>query len=765
MTHSYQEKSSWLKNELECIRKLIEQNPRDPLTANTEEAVEKTTESVPAAPSSSSVTFKDDDNTTRKRKSPETAYSHVDMIQHQQQQDKVSPHQKRTTSFDLEDVLTKLNLPINLDRLTKGQLLSEVEKRGGCGSLSMKSLKKELIDGLKERLLDEYKRSSEAAPSNACQTTRLASNVPTAVSVEEKPVVIEASLSICAPTETQSSSTVAQSQPTPNKGVRKGSLMEEFRHLVNSSNLSGTGSSSIASNSSSGATSTTSSDDKEKVAAEFQARQNRHRDSMARKSQLQMEYSKSSSSSSSSSCSEITQHKAFSDPTTIATTTTAAAVSVDNEQGKASSQNESKSDDDTVSSSTSIGTANGGIWCDVSSPMKTGEEEDVVVVADVTEEGEEKVVIVEAAVDKSIYGGKEQQVVVVETAVSSVKAAVAAIQQKAINEEPKVTSKAHIHTAANNSSNTAAKAPLHKPGGGSTTHNKTAATAKTVVSSQPHHLSTHAPEAQSSSHAAPVKKGLFSGMSMFGSKKTVSPPATVVSTSTITNQSKATAVASIVSPIADHQVSPTNTTTSTTSPTTNDDAAASASMPHVNSEVQSVPVASSIAVAAFDVTAVTSSDAVVQKKLLTTTTTAPTANEGKKKDARLINAIAPSAAAAVTATNTAPTTNTSSSLKLKDAFASKNLITSIVSNYNAALASPTPQLQQSASVPSISMHPVNATTIAATTTTDSLASALSVTSSSLSDTVLSAATTQQQQQVNEPSPSTNDEEEYIIEDR
>ena len=765
MTHSYQEKSLWLKNELECIRKLIEQNPRDPLTANAEEAVEKTTESVPAAPSSSSVTFKDDDNTTRKRKSPETAYSHVDMIQ-QHQQDKVSPHQKRTTSFDLEDVLTKLNLPINLDRLTKGQLLSEVEKRGGCGSLSMKSLKKELIDGLKERLLDEYKRSSEAAPSNACQTTRLASNVPTAVSVEDKPVVIEASLSISAPTETLSSSTVAQSQPTPSKGVRKGSLMEEFRHLVNSSNLSGTGSSSIASNSSSGATNTTSSDDKEKVAAEFQARQNRHRDSMARKSQLQMEYSKSSSSSSSSSSSEITQHKAFSDPTTLATIATA-AVSVDDEQGKASSQNESKSDDNTVSSSTSIGTAYGGIWCDVSSPMKTGEEEDVVVVTNVTEEEKDKVVIVEVAVDKSTSGGKEQQVVVVETAVSSVKAAVAAIQQKAINEEPKGTSKAHIHTAVNNSSNTVAKAPPHKTGGGSTTHNKTAATAKAVVSSQPH-LSTHATEAQSASHAAPVKKGLFSGMSMFGSKKTVSPPATVVSTSTIASQSKATAVVPIVSPIADHQVSSINTTT-TTSPTTNDDAATSASIPHANSEVQSVPVASSIAIAAFDVTAVTSSDAVVQKHLLTTTTTtAPTANEGKKKDARLINAIAPSAAAAaVTATNTAPTTSTSSSssLKLKDAFASKNLITSIVSNYNAALASPTPLLQQSASVPSISMHPVNATTIAATTTTDSVASASSVTSSSLSDTVLSAATTQQQQQVNETSPSTNDEEEYIIEDR
>jgi len=760
MTHSYQEKSLWLKNELECIRKLIEQNPRDPLTTNAEEAVEKTTESVPAAPSSSSVTLKDDDSTTRKRKSPETAYSHVDMIQHQHQQDKVSPHQKRTTSFDLEDVLTKLNLPINLDRLTKGQLLSEVEKRGGCGSLSMKSLKKELIDGLKERLLDEYKRSSEAAPSNACQTTRLASNVPTAVSVEDKPVVIEGSLSISAPTETQSSSTVAQSQPTPSKGVRKGSLMEEFRHLVNSSNLSGTGSSSIASNSSSGATNTTSSDDKEKVAAEFQARQNRHRDSMARKSQLQMEYLKSSSSSSSSS--EITQYTAFSDPTTLATIATT-AVSVDDEQGKASSQNESKSDDNTVSSSTSIGTANGGIWCDVSSPMKTGEEEDIVIVTDVTKEDKDKVVIVEVAVDKSTSGGKEQQVVVVETAVSSVKAAVAAIQQKAINEEPKGTSKAHIHTATNNSSNTAAKAPPHKTGGGSTTHNKTAATAKTVVSSQPH-LSTHTTEAQSASHAAPVKKGLFSGMSMFGSKKTISPPATVVSTSTIASQSKATAIAAIVSPIADHQVSPINTTTTTTtSLTTYDDAATSASIPHANSEVQSVPVASSIAIAVFDVTAVTSSDAVVQKHLLTTTTTAPTANEGKKKDARLINAIAPSAAAAaVTATNTAPTTSTSSSssLKLKDAFASKNLITSIVSNYNAALASPTPLLQQSASVPSISMHPVNATT----TTTDSLASASSVTSSSLSDTVLSAATTQQQQ-VNDPLPSSNDEEEYIIEDR
>jgi len=481
--------------------------------------------------------------------------------------------------------------------------------------------------------------------------------------------------------------------------------MEEFRILVNSSNLNGTGS-STASNVS--VTSTSSSEDK--VAAEFQARQNRHRDSMARKSQQQIEHMKASS--------EITQHKAFSDPRTT-------VVVGDDEQmlQSTASQNESKS--------SSTGTANGGIWCDVSSPMKT-------------EEGEVVDVVVVDGVSANKTTCKDEQVVEV---VSSVKAAVAAIQQKAISttaseeHQPKVTAKAQTNHMSSN--NGASKASTKT--GSRTTHTKTVTATKTASSSQPHSIHADA------STAAPAKKGLFSGMSMFGSKKTISHSTAIATTAVAAPQPAV--VVPIVSPIVDHQ-SPSIIATTPV------DDSPSSSVPlatELDSKSKNQLVASTIANSTVDVTA--TSDAVPVLKTLTVASV-----DGNKKDGIKVTTTSNAPTTTLASSSSSTTASSTSSLKLKDAFASKNLITSIVSNYNAVLASPTPLLQ-SASAPTLPVPSVNTIdTSASGVVMPALlpeppsAHVVVTSATSWSDTANSSI-----QLTNDP--STIEEEEYIIEDR
>lgn len=140
ITNSYQEKSVWLRNEFDVIRKLIKQNPRDNL--NTAEVIEPVKQVMFEAPAPSSST-RELSNDGKKRRSPETV-----------NEEKLSPEHKRA-SVDVEEIFAQAGLPSDLNRLTKAQLLDELEKHG-VDSYTSKALKNTLIDALRYHLVSTH---------------------------------------------------------------------------------------------------------------------------------------------------------------------------------------------------------------------------------------------------------------------------------------------------------------------------------------------------------------------------------------------------------------------------------------------------------------------------------------------------------------------------------------------------------------------------------------------------------------------------------
>jgi hypothetical protein len=108
-----------------------------------------------------------------KRKSPETAIN--------QPIEKLSPENKRTSS-DFEKIVLQAGLPSDLNRLKKDALLKELATRGHF-DLSMKSLKKDMVEALRGILLEQGKATpakvgeeeeeeeeEEEAPSESSQS-------------------------------------------------------------------------------------------------------------------------------------------------------------------------------------------------------------------------------------------------------------------------------------------------------------------------------------------------------------------------------------------------------------------------------------------------------------------------------------------------------------------------------------------------------------------------------------------------------------------
>lgn len=220
LTSIYEEHSAWLDNELSLIYKLIDHNPREDLIHGT-----KITDGIAVVLSGSEK--RDDSFGSKKRKSPETAADF-----------KLSPEQKRLLG-DIDELIAAAGLPNDLNRLKKEQLLEELEKRGHT-SCTMKTLKKDMIDVLKERLLLEC-RATRAEPVNTMleQASKMLSS-PVGKSVPMTPV------------------TPVGIPKTPG---RKISLMHEIRELV-------------VNNQSSSSSGTTT---EQQIESEFQARQSRHR--------------------------------------------------------------------------------------------------------------------------------------------------------------------------------------------------------------------------------------------------------------------------------------------------------------------------------------------------------------------------------------------------------------------------------------------------------------------------------------------------------
>ena len=153
----YNDLSAWLSHEVSLIRALIETSPRNSSygTASEGNSVGKgKSTSHNTANKDSTASSSSDKNDSKdadkeksqrlKRKSPETRQTGTAFSE--------SPDLKRN-SLDYEELAVEAGLPADLNRLRKEQLLNELEKRG-CGDFSMKSLKKELIDGLRNILAE-----------------------------------------------------------------------------------------------------------------------------------------------------------------------------------------------------------------------------------------------------------------------------------------------------------------------------------------------------------------------------------------------------------------------------------------------------------------------------------------------------------------------------------------------------------------------------------------------------------------------------------
>eukprot|EP01039_Chlorochromonas_danica_P016047 gene16047-18936_t len=145
LNEQYEITSTWLAKELDIVRKLVQNDPRDM------QAIEETM--IPAAASSGASSA----HNSKKRKSPETASEF-----------KLSPDQKRS-SVDVKDLLAAAGLPVDLNKLKKEQLLDELVKRGGT-KFNMKNLKNDLIDALESAIVLEKRNSFKVSQDEAASS-------------------------------------------------------------------------------------------------------------------------------------------------------------------------------------------------------------------------------------------------------------------------------------------------------------------------------------------------------------------------------------------------------------------------------------------------------------------------------------------------------------------------------------------------------------------------------------------------------------------
>ena len=143
LTKRYDDHKSWMTNELSLIREMIKKSHGTVGNASMEDDKMSTNvgsgrTSEESADSSSSG---GSSLGNKKRKTPEIS---VTSTRH-------SPDLKRT-SVDYEELALAVGLPSDLNKLKKEQLLEELESRG-INTFHAKSLKKDLVDALKEAIV------------------------------------------------------------------------------------------------------------------------------------------------------------------------------------------------------------------------------------------------------------------------------------------------------------------------------------------------------------------------------------------------------------------------------------------------------------------------------------------------------------------------------------------------------------------------------------------------------------------------------------
>lgn len=268
------EHSAWMKGELDVIRQLIKKNPRDDHKANDENVDPVHSQVLNSSSNRSSSESNDEDNAMRlKRKSPE-----IDVIGSRN-----SPDLKRNSTQDYEELATSAGLPTDLNRLKKEQLLEELEGRGNI-EFSMKSLKKDLVDALKDALLKCSKESKNTGDCDDDHNNRFdvhssEINLNAIVMSEEQNAILESAtannvssnISVKGGPEEKEITLPLLEKIEIVKKTRNGSLMAEFRNLIN--NPPASQKLSIESE----------SDRAFKIQNEYQARQQRHRQSQTGK--------------------------------------------------------------------------------------------------------------------------------------------------------------------------------------------------------------------------------------------------------------------------------------------------------------------------------------------------------------------------------------------------------------------------------------------------------------------------------------------------
>ena len=251
----FEEHSSWLQSEFSQVRALLKglglDEPADDVIdgpyAELNPEIQPT--QIPTSKSN-------------KRKSPETSTAGS----------RNSPMSKRSSpSPAFEDLAVDQGLPKDLNKLTKDQILRELEKRG-CATMTMKALKRDLVDALKELVVDIALRvsvdSTSAGSGHAVEAEQSLPAPSVETSIEDSaqfkvPSPVEAAKPVEAPA-------VDLASESPRDPTRKGShsQMAELRNKV----MGGSGVVPVPEASKSAAT-------------EFEARQRRHRKSQEIRSQ------------------------------------------------------------------------------------------------------------------------------------------------------------------------------------------------------------------------------------------------------------------------------------------------------------------------------------------------------------------------------------------------------------------------------------------------------------------------------------------------
>lgn len=312
LTAYYNEKSVWMRNEFEVIKKLIKQNPRENLGKEAE-VIDAAALDLSTAPSG--------------KRSREASLI------------KQSPAPKRT-SIDVEDLVRQAGLPSDLNKMKKEQLLIELESRGNF-SISMKNVKQAMIDALKDTLLQEHQSRS--------------------VPVQPEAVVVDAP-SVEKPSSTfvEADTSMVLSTPSKPAQVRKGSLMSDFRSKVTNSEMAVTpGKPDV--------------EQKKKIEDEYNARMHRQRESVAaRQSVLGMEpVVVVAASVSPVEAPQSAVVKTEASPIVVAP----APAVVEASQQEQEQQVERQPKESLSSVASGDSHSNGSIWMEVSSPMRSPEKD------------------------------------------------------------------------------------------------------------------------------------------------------------------------------------------------------------------------------------------------------------------------------------------------------------------------------------------------------------------------------------------------------